>query len=128
MYKFIIAGIICIFMATSVIASNSSKKPSGWADISSFCRAESKTATDYKTCIRIINRYKQATRKHFRNLSADQLKRIGDSIRRLADKTSKRNKSLSDAVQGIGDTIRKPIEVPNGVRRRGMQQQQRYVK
>lgn len=128
MYKFIIVSILCVFMATGSIAANSSKNPSGWADISSFCKTQSKTIKDYKRCVLIVDRYKQATKKHFRSLSVDQLKRIGDNIRRLADRNSSSHKSLRDAVKGIGDAIRKPIVVPDGVRRRGMQQQQRYIK
>lgn len=128
MFKFIIVSILCMFMATGAMAANGSKKPSGWADIPSFCKTQSNTPYEYKKCISLVNSYKQATREHFKNLSAEQLKRIGNSINRLANKNSKRHKSLRDAVKGIGDAIRKPIEVPKGVRRRSMPQQQYYIK
>lgn len=133
MYRYTITTILCIFavlgvVAVGAMAANSSKTPSGWANVSAFCKTQSNTPHEYKKCISLVNRYKQATKMHFRSLSTAQLKRIGDNIRRLADRNSKSHKKLRDAVKGIGDAIRKPIEVPNGVRRRGMQQQQRYIK
>lgn len=133
MYRYTITTILCIFtvlgvVAVGAMAANSSKTPFGWANVSSFCKTQSNSSYEYKKCISLVNRYKQATKKHFRNLPAAQLKRIGDNIRRLADKNSKSHKNLRDAIKGIGDTIRKPIEVPDGVRRRGMQRQQLYIK
>ena len=120
--------ILCAFMTTSAMSADGNKRVSGWADIPTFCKTQSNNATEYKKCISLTNRYKQATRKHFRNLPAHQLKRIGNSINRLANRNSKHHKSLRDAVKGIGDAIRKPIEFPKVVRRRGMEQQQRYIK
>lgn len=130
MYKYIIINFLCIFMAFGAMASDGNKV-SGWADIPTFCKTHSTNASEYKKCVEMVSQYKQDTRERFKNLPVEQLRRIGRSISNMADKTSERHKKLEDAVKGIGETIRKPIEVPEGVRRRQFdprQQQQRYIK
>lgn len=49
-----------------------------------------------------------------------------EQCERFHKKASKYRKKLDRAVDKIGDTIRKPIKVPDGVRR--MPQQQQYIK
>ena len=126
MYKYIIMCFLCVFVAFGAMAAESNKV-SGWADAPTFCKTHNISGVNYNDCLRLVEQYKKATTEHFRNLSADQLKRISRSINKLANKNSKHHKSLRDAVKGIGDTIRKPIEIPPGVRMRSVPQQQ-YIK
>lgn len=131
MYRYIIINFLIMFMAFGAMASDGNNTTSGWADIPSFCKTQSATANEYKKCVRVVSKYKEATRERFKNLPAEHLRRIGRRITDMADENSDHNKKMRDAVKGIGDALRKPIEVPEGVRRRQFdtrQQQQQYIK
>jgi len=142
MKKYIIAGILVLTVAFGAIAAgnnsnnewkNQEKRMAKIVNVQTFCKTQTVSITEQGMCVVWITNFRKKMAKYFRGLTSEQLKRIHKRIARrikgLANRNSKHNRSLRDAVKGIGDTIRKPIEVPTGVRRRNMEQrQQQYIK
>lgn len=132
MYKSVIIGLLCCLVSVGAIASDgTSNKVSGWVDIPTFCKTQGTSAAEYNKCVNMVSKYKKVTSERFKNLPVDQLRKIGRRITNMANKNSDHHKKLKEAVEGLEDTIRKPIEVPTGVRRsreQYRQQQQQYIK
>jgi len=110
-----IATALCIMTASYAYAGRA--EVDAWADVYRFCNEEAPFFMDEADCIDLILEYQDATREYYESLSASELRRMSDQINKLADRDSQRSKTLRKAVDDIGDTLRKPIEVPKGVRK-----------
>lgn len=125
MFRLLLIGVMCLIIPYTAIAAGSTKA-NAWADVGHFCNSQH-TIDDIKKCHILINQYQEATKKHFRALSAKNLRRISDEIDKLADVDSKQSKNMRDAIKNIGDTLRKPIEIPSGVRNMQNAPAQQYI-
>ncbi len=109
-----IATVLCIMTASYAYAGRA--EVDVWADVYRFCNEEAPFFMDEENCVDLILEYQDATRRHYESLSASELRRMSDQINKLADRDSQRSKTLRKAVDDIGETLRKPIKVPKGVR------------
>jgi len=119
-YKFLNIFAISMLLSFSAFAGEDQRE-SGWADIVEFCSTEN---LPENICVDLLTRYQEATKNHFRAMSADSLRRISNEINALAEDNSEQAKKMREAVKNIGDTLRKPIEIPSGVRILNRTQQQ----
>ena len=110
-----IATALCIMTASYAYAGRA--EVDVWANVYRFCNENAPFTMDEVDCIDLILNYQEATKKYYESLSASELRRMSDEINKLADKNSQRSRTLRKAVDDIGKTLRKPIEVPKGVRK-----------
>lgn len=120
----ILGATLTLFLLTTIAYAGSTPQVSGWANISEFCSEETIFLDDEDLCIELLKKYQQATKEHLESLSATELRRISDGISKLSDKDSDQAKNLRKAVDNIGETLRRRIEIPTGVRRLPSRQEQ----